>query len=392
MFDPLHPDNPTFDRAFEAATACLRDGRLDEAEAGFRALLRAEPGHAEVNHLLGTLVLQGKQAQSALPLLRAALESNPKNSLYWLSYIDALIQAGQHDAARAMLEQGRQRGLRGESVENLMKQLDAESASATGSSEIGALAALFSQSRFAEMEQAARRLTVQFPDLGAGWKALGTAIVMQGRAVEALPPLEQAVALLPGDAETHISLGNVLHELGRFPDAEKSYRLAIGIDPRNADAHRHLGMTLCDQGQLVLAEASCRHALELKPDAAEASSNLARVLYAQGRLGEAEQYYRQALQMRPALAEAHYDLATLLNEQFRFDKAEAGFRRALQLNPEYIPALNNLGIALNGMGRHADAETVLRRALELSPRLSDALCNLSASLDGQGRQDRKSVV
>ena len=343
LFDPQRPDSPSFDHAVQQAIACHRNGRLDEAERGYRALLRAQPTHAEVNHHLGLLLLQAKQPGAALPLLRTALETNPRYGPYWLGYIDALIQAGQHDAARAMLAQGRQRGLQGDAVAALVLRLQADELPGPGQQALGELATLFSQSRFAEMERAARDLTTRFPEMGAGWKALGTALAMQGRADEALLPIEKAAALLPGDVEAQINLGNVLHALGRLADAEHGYRRAIETDPRNAEAHRHLGVTLCDLGQLALAEESCRRALALKPDSAEASSNLARVLHAQGRIGEAEERYRQSVQMRPAFAEAHYDLATLLNEQYRFGEAEGAFRRALALKPDYPPAQHRLG-------------------------------------------------
>ena len=71
-FDPQHPDSPSFDRAVQQAITCQQNGQLDEAERGYRALLRAQPGHAEVNHHLGTLLLQSGQVPAALPLLRTA--------------------------------------------------------------------------------------------------------------------------------------------------------------------------------------------------------------------------------------------------------------------------------------------------------------------------------
>ena len=385
MFDPQSPDPPSFDLAIQEAMACQRNGQLDEAERRYRTLLRAQPRHAEVNYQLGVLAVRANQVHAALPLLRTALENNPKHSEYWFTYIDALNQAGQRDAARAMLAQGQQKGLRGEAVQRLASRLEVDGASGSVPQVLSVLAAFFDQSRFTEMEQAARRLTTRFPVLGAGWKALGTAIVMQGRATEALTPLQQAAALSPEDAETHTNLGTLLHELGRLSEAERCYRLAIGLEPRSAEAHRHLGMTLQGQGENALAEASCRRALELMPDSAEALCNLASVLNAQGRSREAEQCYRQVLRMRPTFAEAYCDLATLLNEQFLFRDAEAGFRRALELKPEYIPALNNLGIALNELGRFVEAEAVLRRAIALGSRQPDVLCNLSVAISGQGR-------
>lgn len=382
---PPHPDSQSFDRAFQQAVALHRNGDLDEAERGYRALLDANPKHAELNHSLGALLLAGKRIEEALPLLRTALEVNPKAGRHWVSYIAALVDAGQHDAARGMLAQGQRHGLREVDAQSLSLRLQAGPVAEDHRDELSVLVELFNQSRFAEMEQAALRLTVHSPAVGAGWKALGTAIVMQDRAADALAPLEKAAELLPHDTETHVSLGNLLHELGHLTEAEKCYRQLIDKVPRHVDAHRLLGITLRDRGELVLAEASCRSALELKSGSAEALSNLGSILWMQGRTDEAEQCYRQTLTMRPRLAEAHYDLATLLSSQFRYAEAETSFRRALELKPDYVPALNNLGIALSATGRHAEAEAVLQRALQLKPGQTDLRCNLSVALDGQGR-------
>ena len=394
MVSPRNPhpsDSSSFDLAYEQAGTFHRNGDLHEAERGYRTLLEANPQHAELNHSLGTLLLEAARVQEALPLLRTALQVNPKAGQHWLSYVGALIDDGQRGAARAMLAQGQRYGLRGEGLQSLLPRLQPAGAADANRDDLDVLFNLFSQSRFAEMEQAALRLTSHSPALGSGWKALGTAIVMQGRPAEALAPLEKAAALLPDDVETQINYGNLLHELGHLAEAEKCYRRLIDSDPRNAEAHRLLGLTLRDGGELALSEASGRRALELKPDSAEALSNLGSILLAQGRVDEAEQCYRQTLKMRPLLAEAHYDLATMLNGQFRFAEAEAGFRRALDMKPDYVPALNNLGIALNATGQHVEAEAELQRALELSPGRTDVRCNLSVALGGQGRLEEADV-
>ncbi len=385
--NPQQPDDSSLESAIQRARTCHQNGELEIAERDYRALLSANPRHAELNHDLGMLLLRTKRIREALPLLRTALEIQPKTPQHWLSYVDALDSAGQRDAARAMLAQGQRYGLTGPDVDAVLQKFAVDATPQADREPQSELVELFRQSRFAEMEQVARGQVTLSPTFGAGWKALGTAIVMQGRTADALAPLEKAAALLPGDTEVQISLGNLLHELGRLADAEKCYRRIVVAEPRNADAHRLLGITLRDRGELALAETSCRHALELQPDSAEAQSNLGSILLAQGRANEAEQCYRQVLKMRPQMAAAHYDLATFLNSQFRFAEAEAGFRRALELEPDYVPALSNLGIALNETGRHADAEVALRRALELSPGLPQALCNLSVALSGLGRDE-----
>ena len=44
-------------------------------------------------------------------LFKAAIEANPNEEQYWLSFIDALIKLGRMDDARKILEQGKANGL-----------------------------------------------------------------------------------------------------------------------------------------------------------------------------------------------------------------------------------------------------------------------------------------
>src|SRR3990172_9783613 len=101
----------TIDQALKQAIAHHRQGQLQDAERVYRAILQAQPNHPDANHNLGVLAVQVKQLTAGLPHFKAALEANPKQGQYWLSYIDVLIQTGQIDAARQLLEQGRQQGL-----------------------------------------------------------------------------------------------------------------------------------------------------------------------------------------------------------------------------------------------------------------------------------------
>src|SRR5579871_3246025 len=50
-----------------------------------------------------------------------------------------------------------------------------------GNDELNQLAMLFTSGRHAEMEVLAQSLTRQYPESGQAWKALGTALQVQGR-------------------------------------------------------------------------------------------------------------------------------------------------------------------------------------------------------------------
>ena len=110
-------------QTIEQAVEAHRAGNLQEAEAIYRAILKDQPQHPDANHNLGIIAVSANNSAAALPLLRTALEANPNQGQYWLSYIDALIKDNQPDAARLVLEQGKAKGLSGEQVDALSQQL-----------------------------------------------------------------------------------------------------------------------------------------------------------------------------------------------------------------------------------------------------------------------------
>jgi protein O-GlcNAc transferase len=206
----------TLDEALQQAVAGHRAGQLQEAERLYRAILQAEPNHAEANHNLGVLAVQVKQPVASLPHFKAALEANPNQGQYWLSYIDALIQTGKTDVARQALERGRRQGLQGDSLEVLAGRLG------PSPQEINELVALFNQGSYAEAELLARSLIERFPQHGFVWKVLGAVLQQQGQVDGALLAKQKAAELLPRDAEVHYNLGITLAALGRLAEAEAS--------------------------------------------------------------------------------------------------------------------------------------------------------------------------
>ena len=97
----------TIEQALQQGIASHEVGRLQEAERLYRAILQSQPTHPDANHNLGVLTVSINKAQAALPLFKAALESNPKIEQFWLSYIDALIKEKQFDDAKQVIQQGK---------------------------------------------------------------------------------------------------------------------------------------------------------------------------------------------------------------------------------------------------------------------------------------------
>ena len=90
----------TIEQMLQQGIAAHREGKLDEAERLYRAVLQSQPKHPDANHNLGVLAVSNNKTDSALSLFKTALESNAKIEHFWLSFIDALINAEKLDDAQ----------------------------------------------------------------------------------------------------------------------------------------------------------------------------------------------------------------------------------------------------------------------------------------------------
>ncbi len=239
----------TLAQTLQQGVAAHKEGKLQDAERFYRAILQSQPGHPDANHNLGVLAVSVDKAGAALPLFKAALEANPKIEQFWLSYIDALIKLGQLDNARRVLQQGRAYGLKGDEIDRLLVQFNntinpAPSPIGTGSNpskqEIDGIITLFSQGQLQES------------------LALGTALEIE----------------YPNDPKLRNVLGAIYAGLSKYEEAITSYKKALVLKPDYAKVHNNLGITLKELGSLNEAEACFNQAIELKPDFADAYWNL----------------------------------------------------------------------------------------------------------------------
>ena len=118
-------DQRAEDRAaseFKLAVEYHQSGNLQDAERHYLAVLQFDPNHPQVNHNVGILAVQMKRPAAALPYFLKALEADPACGQYWISYIDALFQAGQRDAALEVLALAQQHGLAGKEIAALSER------------------------------------------------------------------------------------------------------------------------------------------------------------------------------------------------------------------------------------------------------------------------------
>ena len=255
--------------------------------------------------------------------------------------------------------------------------------SAPPPAQLASLEALARSARYPELEACVQARLTANPHEGSCWKLLALALWMQGK--DALPALEQAARLLPGDAESHTNLGNAWRSRGRPEEALRCHRRALALRSDYAEAHNNLGSALQDLGRTQQAVASFRRASALRPQFALAHRNLAHALAAQGQLAAAVESYRRLLALQPDDADACSRCAAALLELGRYEQAAADYRRALALTPGVAALHSNLGMVLLLLNETEAAEESCRRALELDPTLSAALVLRAELAAGRGQ-------
>ena len=115
----------TLDQALQKGVEAHKAGKVQEADQYYTAILKAQPKHPDANHNMGVLAVAVGKVQAALPFFKTALEANPNITQYWLSYIDALIKLDRMADAKAVFDQAKSKGAKGDGFDQIEKRLDA---------------------------------------------------------------------------------------------------------------------------------------------------------------------------------------------------------------------------------------------------------------------------
>jgi tetratricopeptide (TPR) repeat protein len=111
-------------QALQQGIEAHKEGKLQEAERLYQAILQSQPLHPDANHNLGVLAVSVNKAAEALPLFKIALEANPKIEQFWLSYIDVLISLNMGHEAKREIQACKDVGHNSEKVDSLRTRLE----------------------------------------------------------------------------------------------------------------------------------------------------------------------------------------------------------------------------------------------------------------------------
>ena len=283
---------------------------------------------------LGTLLVEERQPEAALPYFGRALELKPDSAEEHLDLGDALRALGKSAEALGQYDE-------------------------------------------------AQRLR---PDYAEARYNKGVLLAALGRIPEAIAEYRAAVRLRPGYAEAHNNLGNTLREAGDLASAIAEGQLALSLAPNSAVVRNNLGIALMTAGRLPEARAELEEAVRLRPNYPEAENNLGNLLRLLQDPAAARAHYERALQLNPRFVEAHYNLGMVLADGGQMPAAIAELEQAVALRPDYPAAQNNLGNALRAVGRNDEALARYQEALRLRPGDRQTRYNYALLLHTLGRE------
>ena len=357
----------TIDQALQQGVAAHKAGNLEDAERLYRAILQSQPTHPDANHNLGILSMDAGKVEQAVSSLKIALEANPKQGQFWLSYLDALIQLGHFDNAEQILRQSRDIGLARDWIDRLEARMGV----------IGTSASKVPVGIHPSKEQIDYLITLYF----------------QGDLQQALIQGNILTGQFPNDPVIQNILSGIYSGLKNYEAATISYNKAIALKPDFAEAHHNRGIFLSKIGKYEESIAVYNKAIALKPGFTEAHINLGNTLKLLGKHKEAIISYSKAVEFNPNNAEAYNNLGVAFNKLSKHDQAISCYNKAIELKPDFAEAYNNLGEVFRKLGRYEEAIIQFDKSMFLNPRSFMPRVGLNKILYKRGRfQDAINIL
>jgi tetratricopeptide (TPR) repeat protein len=354
-----------------------RKGELVEAESLYRSILQAEPRHPDANHNLGVIAVAVGKPDLAIPFFKLALESNPNQVQFWLSYIDALIKTEQFDLARAVLTQGKEYyGLQGDLVDSLSNALSSLNiadacAEAVELRECG---------RFLEAIDWLKKYLVKNPNNVNAYAHLAHVLSLNKQDTEAWTALNFALSIDPHSILVQRNHARLLLKQQKTSEARQIAETIYQIDSINAENQVVFASTVAVNNELELAKKLCENALQQNSNYAEAFAILGQVYLKIGDKNNALEKFEKALSIKPHLTQLYSIVMMLHNENGNIKAVIATLQKALEHEPNEIGHMVNLGEFLRQNNQVLEAIALLEKAVILAPNNVMALTNLGTAL------------
>ncbi|MEO8459187.1 MAG: tetratricopeptide repeat protein, partial [Dokdonella sp.] len=296
-----------------------RQGRLDDAEQGYRAHLLEHPDDAEAHHLLGQLRHQRGEFVEAEQLVQRAHELGPDQPLILLTLGAFRSQQDDLAAARGYYQQA----------------------------------------------------LVLNPNLAAAHAALGHVLLAEGNGETAEQHFHMALRV-GSDEHALAGLATIALDKGDTAAALRHLTRAADNGSQDASIYLLLARAFLAQGTPAFAEQALNNALRLNPDLLLARGLLAQTLLQAGRHDDAEPHYRKLAESTQYATAATIGLADIARARGEFDDAAKGYQSALASAAQPPMVIKAYAWTLTRLGRLDEAIVAYEQYLALAPNDDDA--------------------
>jgi tetratricopeptide (TPR) repeat protein len=268
------------------AIAHHRAGRLDEAEAIYRDVLKQAPKEPDALNLLGVLLQDRGRPARAVQLISQALRARRNFPEALTNLARAQRAAGDADGA----------------VDSARRAIALAPDLVEAHVQLGR--ALLDLEDNAGAAEACRRAVALAPTTLDAWVNLGAALLALRDDSGAAQAYQIAHTLQPDRAQTLTDFAVALGRMERYDEALQCHERAIALDPADPRAHALHATTLTFAQDIAGSVVACRRALALVPTGADVWLLLGNNLAALGQFDETITCYRRVLALDPDSAEA----------------------------------------------------------------------------------------
>ena len=338
---------------FDAGLQAHNAGDLNTAEKLYQQALSIQPDHCEANHNIGVVFAAKNELDKALKFFKYALDSSPNVSLFWASYIDALIKLERISESKTLIKAVRDAGISCEKIEAISQRLEIKHQE-PGDKDSQELDELIRQEKFDEAIQKCLSLMETYPS----------------------------------SAALNINLGKCYFEQSEIERAISSYKKAIEYQPQWATSYILLGHLYSSREQSDQAIEYLKKAINLQPDNPELYAAIGAELLQKDKTQEAIQYLEKATKLNPKDETSHFNLGNALQNEGSLTPAIASYQKAITINPHNAEAYNNIGVALKTQGDGNAAIESYTKAIEINSNYSEAHYNIAQGLRDAGAEDQ----
>jgi len=336
------------DQQRKKALAYEQQGKIPEAEAAWRTVLKAHPSSPEPYAHLGLLEARQEHYKEAVPLYRKALAIGPEVPGLRLNLGLALFKDG--DLKEAIQEFG-----------PLLK-------SQPGNQQLTTLIGMahYGLAEYAMaipfLKEAVGHDTQNLPLL----LALADSCLWTRQNQCVLDVYHQILLLNAESAEADVLAGEALDEMKDYDGATQQFRAAVKADPKFPNVHFGLGYLLWTKKQYPEAASEFQAEINNDPQNVQSMLYLADADIQMNQMEEAKPLLEKAVKLNPELGMGHLDLGIVYSEAGRNEEALRELTLAAKLTPDDVNVHWRLGRLYRAMGRKDESKAEFDKANTLN--------------------------